>query len=197
MSRSDRPTVLVVDDESDLVDLYAEWLAGTYEVRTATAGSEALAQIDETVDVVLLDRRMPGLSGDDVLGEIRRRGLSCRVAMVTAVEPDIDILDLGFDEYVIKPVTREELFEVVDAMVARTEYDSQLQEYFSLVSKYAALESRAVVGGDLDPEYEALESRIDRMKRELHDQLSGFDERDLKAVFRTIEHDQTEFMQVG
>ncbi|TKX52052.1 response regulator, partial [Halorubrum sp. SS7] len=60
------PLVLVVEDEPDLADLYAAWLGDEYRVRTAYGGREALDQLDETddeVDAILLDRRMPGLSG--------------------------------------------------------------------------------------------------------------------------------------
>lgn len=82
------PVVLVVDDEEDLANLYSQWLSDDYAVRTAYNGEQALERLDETVDVVLLDRRMPGLSGDDALNRIREREYDCRVAMVTAVDPD-------------------------------------------------------------------------------------------------------------
>ncbi|MDX1748088.1 MAG: response regulator, partial [Halobacteriales archaeon] len=61
----DRPVVLIVDDEPEIVDLYNRRLKGTYAVRTAYGGTEALEEADESVDIVLLDRRMPDLSGDD------------------------------------------------------------------------------------------------------------------------------------
>ena len=53
-------TVLVVDDDPDLADMFALWLnrAG-YEVRTAYGGEAALDRLDPAVDIVLLDRRMP------------------------------------------------------------------------------------------------------------------------------------------
>ncbi len=85
----DLPLVLVVEDEPDLADLYATWLRGEYRVRVAYGGREALEKLDDEVEVVLLDRRMPDLSGDEALKEIRERGFDCRVAMVTAVEPDL------------------------------------------------------------------------------------------------------------
>jgi len=104
------PLVLVVEDEPDLADLYAAWLGDEYRVRTAYGGQEALDELDEAddeVDAILLDRRMPGLSGDEVLAAVRERGIDCRVAMVTAVEPDFDILKMGFDDYLVKPVTSD------------------------------------------------------------------------------------------
>jgi CheY-like chemotaxis protein len=68
MTRVDEGTVLVVDDEPQLAELYSMQLAEEYEVRTATGGPEALDLVDEEVDVALLDRRMPRMSGDELLG---------------------------------------------------------------------------------------------------------------------------------
>ena len=69
MNDAEEATVMLVDDEPTLVDLYETFLSGEYDVRTATGGTEALEVMDESVDVALLDRRMPELSGDEVLLE--------------------------------------------------------------------------------------------------------------------------------
>jgi DNA-binding response OmpR family regulator len=90
--------VLVVDDEPDVADSYAAFLRDRYDVRTAYGGEPALAALDEDIDVVLLDRRMPDMFGDEVLESIRGRGFECRVAMITAVDPDVDIIDMEFDD---------------------------------------------------------------------------------------------------
>ncbi|PSP15165.1 DNA-binding protein, partial [Halobacteriales archaeon QH_10_67_13] len=86
-------TVLVVDDERDVADAYAAQLEEEFIVMTAYGGQQALDWIDASVDVVLLDRRMPDISGDEVLEKIHGRDLQARVAMVTAVDPDFDIID--------------------------------------------------------------------------------------------------------
>jgi two-component system response regulator AdeR len=135
-------TVLIVDDEPNVVEAYALWLEDEYEeIRTATGGEEALAAIDEDVDVVLLDRRMPVLSGDDVLAELDGRGLDPRVAMVTAVDPDFDIVEMGFDAYLTKPVSRADLVETVEQLLALDEYEAGVREQFALVEKRAVLET--------------------------------------------------------
>ncbi|MFB6176845.1 MAG: response regulator transcription factor, partial [Halobaculum sp.] len=93
------PTVLVVDDEQQVADAYALRLQMEYDdVRKAYGGQEALDTVDETVDVVLLDRRMPDYSGGEVLEKMRERGLDCSVIMVTAVDPDFDIVSMPFDD---------------------------------------------------------------------------------------------------
>ena len=144
MPRSATPVVLVVDDDEDLADTCEYWLRDDYDVRVAYGGEDALAQVDETVDVVLLDRRMPNLSGDDVLEALRDRDLDCHVAMMTAVEPDTDIVDMPFDDYLVKPVTKTDVREAVDELVVRSDFDEEVREFFALESTEEALETRDV-----------------------------------------------------
>jgi len=154
------PVVLVVDDDRDLADTCEYWLRDDYEVRVAYGGEEALDRMDEAVDVVLLDRRMPDLSGDDVLEAINERGFDCRVAMMTAVNPDTDIVEMPFDEYLVKPVDEAGVRGTVEELLVRSEFDEQLREYFALESIEEVLGDRNA--GDLgDPAaLEALTSRL-------------------------------------
>jgi len=62
MSDSDRPVVLIVEDEPYVAETYRLWLREDYEVEMAHDGDEGLSKLDADVDVVLLDRMMPGLS---------------------------------------------------------------------------------------------------------------------------------------
>lgn len=135
------PVVLVIEDERDLADLYMEWLDPDYEVRIAYDGASGLDRLDDAVDVALVDRMLPDLSGDEVLDRIRTQSFDCQVAMVTAVEPDFDILEMGFDDYVVKPVEREELIGVVATLLALRSTDGAVQQYFSAVAKRTALEA--------------------------------------------------------
>lgn len=105
----DSPTVLAVDDGRGLVDLYEAWLTNDYSVRTACNGEEGLASLDEAVDVVVLDRDMPVVSGDEFLVRCRRDAWDGRVLMVSGKQPTGDVLELGFDAYLTKPVDRQTL----------------------------------------------------------------------------------------
>ncbi|WP_416839459.1 response regulator transcription factor [Haloferax sp. DFSO52] len=185
---AEQPLVLVVEDEPDLADLYATWLRDDYRVRVAYGGREALDELDDEVDVVLLDRRMPDLSGDEALTEIRNHGFDCRVAMVTAVEPDFDIIAMGFDDYLVKPVSREALTDTVSNLILRNTYDVGIQDLFSLASKKALLESEKdeTTLKDND-EYQRLTEQLDRLKNELDDTLSQLDNnKGIAAVYRDI-----------
>ncbi|WP_121742263.1 HalX domain-containing protein [Natronorubrum halophilum] len=180
---SDETEILVVDDEARLADLFAAWLDTDWAVETAYDGEEALEKMASSVEVVLLDRRMPGLSGDEVLAKIRDAGYDSRVVMVTAVDPDFDIIEMGFDDYLVKPVSKDELVEIVENVASRSDYESDIQEYYALVSKKALLESekadRELADND---EYQdlceravELEERVDETVSEMrsHDDFVG------------------------
>ena len=182
------PVVLIVDDEEDVADSYAAIAARRYEVRTAYSGREALSKLDESVDVVLLDRRMPGLLGEDVLAETRDRNLDCRVAMVTAIDPDIDIIDMEFDDYVVKPVSREELLDTIERMLRVAEYERALREYYRVTRKYVALSS---AGADMnDPDITELAKRRERLGEKLERTAEQFADIDFHALFRDLEEDE-------
>ncbi|MFB1064000.1 response regulator transcription factor [Natrinema sp. H-ect4] len=169
---TDTPSVLIVEDEPDLANLYAAWLEDDCDVETAYDGSEALEAIDGAIDVVLLDRRMPGLSGDTVLETIREQSLECRVAMVTAVEPDFDIVELGFDDYLVKPVSKDELVDIIDQLLLRATHDEQLQELFALASKKALLDDQKTESERRSSqEYAELEDRMAVLRVRVNDTM--------------------------
>jgi len=188
MSGSDTPVVLIVEDEPDVAETYNLWLADDYAVRTAASGDEGLAKLDADVDVVLLDRMMPGLSGDEVLERIRERGFDCRVAMVTAVEPDFDILEMGFDAYLCKPIRSGQLHDTVENLLERTEYDDLLQEYYALVEKQATLEATKSSAELADnDEYADLQDRVTALQDDLSETLGGIeDDEDFIATLRGL-----------
>jgi len=174
-----QPVVLIVEDESDLADLYSAWLGDHCAVRTAYDGDEAVDALDDTIDVVLLDRRMPGLSGDEVLDAITERGIDCKVAMVTAVEPDFDIVEMGFDDYLVKPVSREDLVETVERLRLRSEYDDRIQQFFALASKKALLDAEKTEPElRASEEYARLVDRLAVIREESDEALLQLDESD-------------------
>ena len=189
----DKPTVLVVEDERALVDLYVRWLEDEYRVLTATGGEAALEQFDESVDVALLDRLMPGMSGDEVLDEIRTRDTDCKVTMVTAVEPDFDVIDMGFDDYLTKPVEREELLATIDRLLSRTAFDDIEQELYALSSKQAALRaSKPKEELEENEEFAELQTRIDELRAELDTTLPEMGDDEFVAMVRDIETEDGE-----
>lgn len=180
--------VLVVDDEPGIAEMYSHMLEPHYEVWTATGGEEALDIIDDTVDVVLLDRRMPGMTGDEVLEEIRRRDLDCRVAMLTAVEPDFDIVGMRFDDYLVKPVTKNELHQAIESLLSRLDYEDKIQKYYSLATKKAVLEEKKTTEElEKSDDYKKLERRLRDIRREVDTKLDQITQAtDFEKAFQDI-----------
>ena len=190
-SPSAETTVLVVDDERDIADLYSTWLAEQYTVRTAYGPVEALEKVDDAVDVVFLDRQMPEMTGDEVLDRVREEGFDCRVVMVTAVDPDFDIVAMPFDDYLTKPVMLDELRDAVERMQTREEYDETLQDYFALSSKKATLEAQKdPVELQGNEEYERLDQQVEELREEADDTVAEISETDdFEAIFQEFPGD--------
>ncbi|WP_338742279.1 response regulator transcription factor [Haloplanus salilacus] len=144
MSGNDRAAdvhTLVVDDEQEVADAYALRLRGYCDVETVYSGEAALSAVaDTSVDIILLDRHMPGMSGDDVLSELAECGYYGRVVMVTAVDPGIEVLDMPFDDYLCKPVEREDVRAVIDQQRRILAYET-LGKYFGAEAKRAVLKA--------------------------------------------------------
>jgi YesN/AraC family two-component response regulator len=88
--------------------------------------------------------------------------------MVTAVEPDFDIVEMGFDDYLVKPVSKDDLDDIVEKMLTRVDYDVKIQTYFSLVSKKAVLETEKDADALAESEeYSQLQDEIEDLKPEV------------------------------
>lgn len=179
-------TVLIVDDEPGIRDLMATWLDGEYHVVTAADGDEALSILDETIDIALLDRRMPGLSGDDLLEELRAREYQFPVGMITAVTPDVDILDMPFDDYVVKPVAKDELVRTVELLRKRADFDHQSRRFFRLASKRAKLRGSQHVDHHSNPEYQQLEAEMADLRDRLDEMLGDIGDEDIQRAYQRI-----------
>jgi CheY-like chemotaxis protein len=181
------PVVLVVDDEEAVTEAYSLWVPDDCSVRTANDGEQALRAVDSDVDVALLDREMPGLSGGDVLDEIRERGFDCRVAMVTGVDPDFDIAEMPFDEYVTKPVSEDDVRETVERLLSVAALGERTREFFAVSRKVAALEAEKpadeLAAADT---YQRLVARRDELDAELDAAVDDLDHSDVKAAFRDL-----------
>lgn len=114
--------ILVVDDEPMIVSLLTMQLEmGGYSVLSAPSGPAALELIErEPVDFVLLDYRMPGMYGDRVSIELRRRGVRVPIALLTAdghAARSRLLEDSGADACWIKPLTMDELLSRVGTLL--------------------------------------------------------------------------------
>lgn len=116
--------ILLVEDEKKVASFIARALReSTYAVDIAESGEKALEMgADVLYDAILLDVRLPGLSGIEVCRELRQRGIEAPVLMLTArglVEQRVEGLDAGADDYLTKPFVLAELLARVRALVRR------------------------------------------------------------------------------
>ena len=160
--------ILVVDDEPDIVALVAYHLVKAgYRVSTASTGPDAVAQArQERPAVVILDLMLPGMSGFDVLEQLRADDSTKDVAvlMLTARkdEPDrIKGLSLGADDYLTKPFSPQELTLRVGAILRRIQQGQQPQGDVLRVGPIAIDRAAHKVQGDgLDVDLTPTEFRL-------------------------------------
>src|SRR5881392_3676827 len=124
--------VLVVEDEKKVAKALREGLeAEHYDVRLASSGEEGFFLVnDETFDCVVLDLMLPHRDGIEVLTTLRKRGLQTPVLILTArdtVEDRVQGLDLGADDYLVKPFAFPELVARIRALLRRGRMDQVLK----------------------------------------------------------------------
>jgi two-component system copper resistance phosphate regulon response regulator CusR len=119
-----RVKILVVDDDPKIRSFVSRGLQESgIECETAEDGEAALARLrTQPFDLVLLDVMLPGIQGWDVLAALRQEGQSVPVIWVTArdeIEERVKGLELGGDDYVVKPFAFAELIARVQAVLRR------------------------------------------------------------------------------
>jgi len=122
------PRIILVEDDKELASLVADYLCKNgFAVDVASDGATAVSRIIEAQpDLVILDIMLPGISGMDVCKAIRPQ-FSAPILMLTALDEDIDQmlgLELGADDYVIKPVKPRLLLSRIKALLRRAHSNS-------------------------------------------------------------------------
>ena len=118
--------LLVIEDEFPMRNALVETLQGeNYRVISAADGPSGLERaLAEPVDLILLDVMLPGLDGFALCRELRQRGRTTPVLMLTArgqVDDRVNGLDSGADDYLMKPFSMKELLARVRALLRRNE----------------------------------------------------------------------------
>jgi DNA-binding response OmpR family regulator len=136
------PRILVVDDEKNIRLTVPQALATLdLPVETAVNGEEALAKMAEKpYDVVLLDLKMPGMDGMDVLRVVAHEHPRSRVVIITAhgsVPSAVEAMKLGAIDYVQKPFSPTELRSVVTRVLAREDLDEQTATSYPALVEFA------------------------------------------------------------
>jgi len=113
--------ILAIDDEESVRQSYRIILSNQYQIDLAQGGREGLAFLEDNhVDVILLDLTMPGMSGEDVLKELRERGSATPIIIVTAsnsVSSAVEAMKLGATEYLQKPFDIETILFTIQRVL--------------------------------------------------------------------------------
>jgi len=139
-----KPSLLMIDDEEDMLLLYKNILKDSYNVTTCSSGKKSIGLVqDHHFDLVLLDVLMPEMNGLEVLKKIRELDPGIDVIMVTAskeIRPAVDSLKLGAFDYIIKPFEVADLLSTIKKAIERR---SMIKENIYLKQ---ALDERASLG---------------------------------------------------
>ena len=151
--------VLIIDDEKNIRLMLSECIESLgVQVDTAVSGEHGLEKFfSEAYDLLLLDIKMPGIDGMEVLRRVKKSKPDQRVAMITAhgsIETAVEAMKLGAVDYLRKPFTPTEIRMTVSSMLTRERfvngeiprnYDEQIQLAKELITKQRHDEARSAV----------------------------------------------------
>lgn len=119
--------ILIVDDDAELSGNLTEILRDAgYTTEIASNGKEALGKLSGGVDVVLLDMIMPGMSGFEVISEIKKEAPSAKIIMITAfatVDNAVQAIKLGANDYIAKPFMIDDLLTTVKRVLEEASFE--------------------------------------------------------------------------
>ncbi|ESS08232.1 MAG: response regulator containing CheY-like receiver, AAA-type ATPase, and DNA-binding domain protein [uncultured archaeon A07HN63] len=176
-SQNDEPTVVIVDDEERVAKCYKLFINDRYEAHIATGGQEAVDTLTREVEVILLDRRMPEMHGHEVLDHIHAEDYDCRVIIISALDPDMEVLDYQFSKYLKKPIVKEQLLDTIEQVRMLDRYETLLTEYYQAVEKYSIMQSEFTSATlENNTQFQELEEDISHLRAEIDETLSVFNE---------------------
>ena len=126
-----KPFILVVEDEYDIGDIIEHYLQreGMRVIRAMNGKQAIEINATQSIDLILLDIKLPELNGWEVLKRIRQSNQRTPVIMLTALDQDVDkvtALRMGADDFVIKPFNPNEVVARVHAVLRRTNQSTQI-----------------------------------------------------------------------
>ncbi|MGF7059011.1 response regulator [Brassicibacter mesophilus] len=156
--------ILVVDDEKNIRMTLKQCLIGeNYEIDLAVNGEEGLVKMQENqYDLVLLDIKMPGLTGMQVLQKIRETHHNIDVIMMTAygtIEKAVEAMKLGAIDFISKPFTPDEIREIVRNVLDRRELKENKVETFKETIEFA---KKCILLKEIDKAEEFLKKSISK-----------------------------------
>lgn len=111
------PLILIVDDKPEIAKVIAMFLSSSYRTKTQNSGREAIELLKETEEIpalIISDVRMPDMDGYEFIRALKndRRTESIRIIILSSVDSSADkirLLDMGADDFILKPFNPEEI----------------------------------------------------------------------------------------
>jgi DNA-binding response OmpR family regulator len=173
-----KKSILVVDDEKNIrmtLSLTLEPMG--FQIQTAVNGEEALEKLSSNEFwLILLDLKMPGMDGIEVLRQVRKKFKTIRVIIISAhgtIDSAVEAMKIGAVDFIQKPFTTAEIREVVNQVALRETLDeSKAEDYQSLIE----ICKRHVTDGHIDLARETAKKAIakDPAKPEAYNLLGAF-----------------------
>lgn len=121
--------ILIIDDEEKICEFIAAFLIKDgHSVSIANLGKEGIQKINnENIDLIILDRMIPDISGDEICKIIKNKNSNTPIIMITAkteIDDRVEGFELGCDDYICKPFSPKEMVVRVNAMLRRCNINS-------------------------------------------------------------------------
>jgi DNA-binding response OmpR family regulator len=143
-------TILIVEDEPDILELLEYTLAKEYEVIGCLDTSSVVDILDqESIDLILMDRNLPNVEGSIFIQELRAKGYSQNVIYLTAKDADENILEgfeRGGDDYITKPFNIDILKARIKSVINRTKKQHEIIKVRDII--YTASQKKFAIGGE-------------------------------------------------
>lgn len=182
---TDRQRILVVDDEKNIRLTLSHMLEMEgYAVETAVNGEDALQRLqEESFDLMLLDLKMPGIAGTEVLAQVNERYPQIKVIMVTAhgtVDNAVEAMKVGAVDFIQKPFAPQEIRELVSRVLDR---EHQQAAHAADYEMYLNLARRSIV----DDQFTAA---LEQVKRAVAEDSTRPEAFNLLGVLYELKHDR-------
>lgn len=132
------PTVVLVETDRRLTEMYRDWLSDRYAVVRAHNNEELNAALEEHPDVVLFGRQLPGVDAASVPEAVDPE---CRTILLVDDRPAFDVLDVDCDDVLAKPLVRDRTLASIDEQLSRRGESERERECRALVAKRDAFEA--------------------------------------------------------
>lgn len=175
------PTVLIVNGDIDTANRFAIWLGKDSTVHVAHDRKTASTLLDETVDVVVVERNLPDKTNLDILATLHHKNLDCQVAMLTDEESLGGVIETEVDDYLVKPVSEAELCETVEQLVAYATYTEKIDDLYELTVVKSLLETHSSTDLMLNGQFDRFKMNLEELDEELIAMTDSFSEMQFAA----------------